>query len=446
MTCGPDFECPTDEPTPAPSSEEPTPEPNYNPTVSPVGERSTPTVGGRPSSSGFANTGSVYIPPSNPNPIASSSNTAELGPNTPYKEEHHAAVFAHLNANKIPIVNNVFHRGKKILGNTANPDAFRQYSYLDFAKALRTMSEIGYVVPLMDEDENDVSYRNTFYLGDATTVDGAAVGLINVAVFLSQAMADSFNYGSCDEVNVDSYNGYLPTSNSCGQFGMSYQDMHCVMSEAHMECPLDYGMRLQANDNPQGVTPFYCGNIDAHPFTGVANYGNAPETLEFPVQNREGRTDVENCCWWSRGVISTRGVCQYGKLNYYIGARAKEEGRDALFPDIDFCHTPQQICSQDPMNGNVEWIAGLFRWIDAVQSYSHPDWSYIQQLNQFVMGGMRDGYFIEAVSGIVTQGCHSPPCEESSGATVDMIDARQRWENFKVVAETLGLPVKSVQL
>ena len=25
----------------------------------------------------------------------------------------------------------------------------------------------------------------------------------------------------------------------------------------------------------------------------------------------------------------------YGKLNYYIGARAKEEGRKSMFPDID---------------------------------------------------------------------------------------------------------------
>jgi hypothetical protein len=276
-------------------------------------------------------------------------------------------------------------------------------------------------------------------------VDGAAVGLINVALFLSQALADSFAFGSCDEVNYDSLNGYLPTSNSCGQWGLSYQDMHCDMSEAHMECPLDYGMQLQANSNPQGVTPFYCGNTEMHPFTGTANYGGVQESLEFPVENREGRTDVENCCWWGRGVISTRGVCQYGKLNYYLGAKAKEEGRPAIFPDIDFCHTPQEICSRDPKNGDVEWIAGLFRWIDSVQSYDNPEWSYIQQLNQFVMGGMKDGYFIEAVSGIVTQGCHLPPCEGSMG-TEQTIDTRERWKNFQTVAQTLGLPVKSVEL
>jgi len=218
------------------------------------------------------------------------------------------------------------------------------------------------------------------------------------------------------------------------------------LSEAHLECPLDYGMQLTAGPNPQGVTPFYCGSTDLHPFTGVANYRGLPDTPEFPVQNRDGRTDVENCCWWGRGVINTRGVCQYGKLNYYLGARAKEEGRSAIYPDIDFCYTPQQICSQDPHRGDVEWVAGLFRWVDAVQSYNHPEWSYIPQLNQFVMGGMQDGFFIRAVTGILTQGCHLPPCEGSIGSAINLMDAGERWDQFQKVAQTFGLPVKSVQL
>ena len=41
------------------------------------------------------------------------------------------------------------------------------------------------------------------------------------------------------------------------------------------------------------------------------------------------------CCWWGRGSTQVKGVCMYGKLNYYIGARAKEEGRKSMFPDID---------------------------------------------------------------------------------------------------------------
>jgi hypothetical protein len=367
---------------------------------------------------------------------------------TPFKQEHHAAVFAHLNANKIGLSNNIFSRARKIhkmSSTNGNSDAFRKYSFLDFSRSLRTMVEIGYVVPLKDEQERDISYRNTFYLGDASNVNGAAVGLINVAVFLSQALADSLSTGSCDEVNNDSYNGYLPVSNSCGQWGMSYQDMHCEISESHIECPLDLGMQISANPNPQGITPLFCASTEVYPFTGVANYGNGLESVDGPVQNREGRTDVNNCCWWGRGSVQTRGVCQYGKLNYYLGARAAAEGRPALFPDINFCATPQQICSKDPKNGDVEWISGLFRWIDSVQSYDHPEFNYIQQLNQFVMGGMSDGYFIHAVSGIITQGCHNPPCESALGTAVEMKDAGERWANFQQVAQTLGLPVKNIQ-
>ncbi|KAL3791129.1 hypothetical protein HJC23_000549 [Cyclotella cryptica] len=443
VTCGPDYVCPTHEPTGSPANE-PTPIPTfYPPTLSPErGAGSAPRPRPPPGSP-------VVTNPASSSTQEGAATSSAQEPLAPYRQEHHAAVFAHLNANKIGISNNIFSRARKVhkisSGAKVDSDAFRHYSYLDFSRALRTMVDVGYVVPMTDENGNDISYRNTFYLGDATNVNGAAVGLVNVAVFLSQALADSLSTGSCDEVNTDMYNGYLPASNSCGQWGLSYQDMHCDLSEATMECPLDYGMQISAGPNAQGVTPFFCGSTDMYPFTGVANYGNVIQSADSPVQNREGRTDVENCCWWGRGAVQTRGVCQYGKLNYYLGARAFEEGRPAIFPDINFCATPQKICSTDPKSGDVEWIASLFRWIDTVQSYDDPEWSYVQQLNQFVMGGMVDGFFIQAVSGITTQGCHSPPCAGDMGTAVEMADAGERWSNFQQVAQTLGLPVKDVQ-
>eukprot|EP00956_Cyclotella_meneghiniana_P006054 scaffold7867_cov77-Cyclotella_meneghiniana.AAC.5 len=442
VTCGPDYECPSEEPTPSPPTGEPTSGPTefqYPPTESPVRERG----GSRPGSSS-SNVGyNSQATSQNSNPLPQQIDIDSAGPNNPFQQHHHAAIFTHLNANKININNHIFNRAKSEIGRAVYPSAFRKYSFSDFTNALRTMAEIGYIVP-KDDEGNDVSYRNTFYLGEPTSIDAAAVGLINVAIFLSMGIADSFMYGSCDEVNTDEYNGYLPTSNSCGQGGLSYQDMHCSLSESHIECPLDYGMALKANPNPMGVTPFYCGSTELYQYTGVASEGTESEqTLEFPVQNREGRTDVQHCCWWGRGIIQTRGVCQYGKLNYYLGARAKEEGRDAILPHIDFCQAPQQICSKDPKNGNVEWIASLFRWIDSVQSYNDLQFSYIQGLNQFVMGGMKDASFIEAVSSIVTQGCHNPPCE--GGTSVNTMDSSERWYNFQLVAQTLGLPVKAVQ-
>lgn len=43
---------------------------------------------------------------------------------------------------------------------------------------------------------------------------------------------------------------------------------------------------------------------------------------------------IDRCCWWGRGVIQTTGVCNYGKLNYYLGKAAADEGRDSRYPDI----------------------------------------------------------------------------------------------------------------
>ena len=42
-------------------------------------------------------------------------------------------------------------------------------------------------------------------------------------------------------------------------------------------------------------------------------------------------------CRWGRGVIQTTGICNFGKLNYFLGARAAKEGRSTPYADIDFC-------------------------------------------------------------------------------------------------------------
>ena len=55
----------------------------------------------------------------------------------------------------------------------------------------------------------------------------------------------------------------------------------------------------------------------------------------------------------------------------------------------------------------------------------------------FVEGGMVDDTFIDAVSGIVNRGCHSPPCLNGSG----LLDGgEERKQNFKKVLEVLIEP------
>lgn len=287
-TCGEDYVCPTPPPTVSPSgspTEMPT---SYAPTTSP--ERAggfKPSLPSGSSSGGFQTSLSY---------TSTSTNGNEL---TPIKEPRHAVVWAHLFANKISISNQLLsmaHSMHKVSGSNVESDELRNYAFLDFSNALRSMVEEGYAVPMTDAEGNEQLGRNRFYFGDAESVNGAAIGLINVAAFLSQALAESISNGSCDELNTDSVNGFLPISNACGQHGLSYQDMHCSGEESEMECPLDVYMETRANDNGR-VTPFYCGPVDRYDgFTGVADVTRSGEVKQdFPVQNRDGRTDVQGC-------------------------------------------------------------------------------------------------------------------------------------------------------
>eukprot|EP00442_Polarella_glacialis_P058778 CAMPEP_0115087510 /NCGR_PEP_ID=MMETSP0227-20121206/23346_1 /TAXON_ID=89957 /ORGANISM="Polarella glacialis, Strain CCMP 1383" /LENGTH=604 /DNA_ID=CAMNT_0002477417 /DNA_START=83 /DNA_END=1898 /DNA_ORIENTATION=- len=150
----------------------------------------------------------------------------------------------------------------------------------------------------------------------------------------------------------------------------------------------------------------------------------------------EGRTDVEGCCWWGRGVIQTTGTCNFGKLNYYMGKRAAREGRVAMYPEIDFCRNPGAICDADSPQ-ELKWVAGFFYWLNAVQPYSSGGWTYLEELKAWVDGGMRltDTSFIDGASGIVNRGCHNPP----NCGTGELHAGAQRADNFKEVLHAMGL-------
>jgi predicted chitinase len=150
----------------------------------------------------------------------------------------------------------------------------------------------------------------------------------------------------------------------------------------------------------------------------------------------EGRTDVEGCCWWGRGVIQTTGVCNFGKLNYFMGKRAAQEGRSSIYPDIDFCKNPGAICEPDGP-GELKWVAGFFYWLNAVQPYSSGGWNYMDELKKLVDGGMTqaDVSFINGASGIVNRGCHNPP----NCGTGELHGGSARVNNFRKVLRAMGL-------
>jgi len=281
-------------------------------------------------------------------------------------------------------------------------------------------------------------------------------GLINVAAFLAQAMKETIRYDACDENSWDRVGTGLmyPISNACGQLKQSYQDYNCADDEKHMECAVDPDMTITAVTHAKwwgAPGPLKCGPTSLYPHTGYwdftqqcggdPSWGGIPcddyegqkgggEVNTMPYANGAGRTDVQGCCWWGRGVIQTTGVCNFGKLNYFLGKGAADAGRESRYPTVDFCKDPEVICSSTEYS-ELKWIAGFFYWMNEVQQYNKDGWNYITELHKYVDEGMQGDDFINAVSGIVNRGCHNPPC-----GTGDLDGGPERATNFaKVLAE-----------
>jgi len=257
-----------------------------------------------------------------------------------------------------------------------------------------------------------------------------AYGQANLAAFLANAMVESIAKDTCDELNSDDMAGRFAVSNSCGQNGRSYQDEFCIIAEeAKMSCPVDVNMETTAVSNEgRGPPPFTC-----RPKTGDNDYAGfwdeRSKTTEFSAySNAMGRLDIEGCCWWGRGVLSTRGTCNIGKLNYYLGKSAYERRGESRFPGIDFCSDPAAICTEALTSEELRWITGMFEWTERIQSYSRDGWTYLNQLKDFVDDGMKDDSFISTVNSIVTRGCHGSTC-----SSIQTTNDETRKNNFKAI-------------
>eukprot|EP00985_Skeletonema_marinoi_P023042 scaffold15041_cov206-Skeletonema_marinoi.AAC.1 len=160
-------------------------------------------------------------------------------------------------------------------------------------------------------------------------------GVINIAAFLAHAMTSSIKYDACDEFHTDQNTDvdavktpsgeFYAISNSCGQYGFNYVDYHCEEDERHMECAVDKNMNLQATTSqiyPSAPPPLSCRPRSvSESYTGYWDVGTGKEMVVFPYENSFGRTDTEGCCYWGRGAIHTRGICNIGKLNYFLGKK-----------------------------------------------------------------------------------------------------------------------------
>merc|ERR1712166_772829 len=127
---------------------------------------------------------------------------------------------------------------------------------------------------------------------------------------------------------------------------------------------MGYGYKTPFPDDMSNLTAYEdyvnkggsCRDYDAIKAGGWQMCGGAGcASSPAPVFGRPGRTDVEGCCWWGRGVIQTTGVCNFGKLNWFLGKRGKDDGREVLYPTIDFCKDPEAICKPDSPPA-LKWI------------------------------------------------------------------------------------------
>jgi hypothetical protein len=239
--------------------------------------------------------------------------------------------------------------------------------------------------------------KNFFYVGDGESPNSLNYGLVNIAAFLADGVVKAIHDDTCDEHSYEMVNGRYPISNSCGQGDLSYQDDVCTDGDEGMECAVDTKMVVQGVTHARWLgapPPMYCGDRS----TGYWDHVAGLERQEPPFANEAGRSDIRGCCWWGRGVAQVRGVCSYGKLNYYLGAKAAADGRPSIYPDINFCTDPGLICS-GKHSDELRWVTGMFHWSTNVQKQRSRDYSYMDLLQNFVdEGNFTATVFIDGVN------------------------------------------------
>jgi hypothetical protein len=232
-------------------------------------------------------------PPSSP---AASKRTPQPTAAISKYEDYYARVEEFLNKTQIEIENSV------LVSYNSLGEAYKStaYTYDAFLVALRYMSLFGAGGGGDGDDDEPI----LFYVGQ-TDSKGLAHGLVNLAAFLAHAMVTSIKYDVCDEFSVDSTDSSekYAISNSCGQWGRSYQDEACAGDGASMTCDVDPVMTVVAATYPfrSDLPPrFECEPKENETdFTGHwdGKLGLLSET--YPFANRAGAVHNE-------GLISMR--------------------------------------------------------------------------------------------------------------------------------------------
>jgi hypothetical protein len=309
-----------------------------------------------------------------------------------------------------------------------------RYTFASFYKSLQVM---GVDTILVDDDGSDFQFL--IWEGSSDKNDWI-LGLINLSAFLANVMVESIYDDTCDELNWQEVAGRYAISNACGQEGRSYQDETCGI----YSCIVDPSMEIKAihsANKDRAPPPMECGpGSGPGSYSGFWDTNTGTEQKETPYANKGGRTDIEGCCYWGRGALHTRGSCNIGKLNYFLGARAAKEGRGSLYPDIDFCRNPEATCASEATE-ELKWTTAFFEWSERVQRYNDTGWDYTDKLYDFFDGGMVDDTFIDEVGSILVRGCIPDECSDLEVRFVD-----ERKSNFyTIINDIFGIGAISRQ-
>ena len=94
--------------------------------------------------------------------------------------------------------------------------------------------------------------------------------------------------------------------------------------------------------------------------------------------------------------------CTLGLLNHYVGAQST--ANDEKYSGADFCETSllQSICSRRvDYSEELRWLTALTHWVYFIQPFDDGSgWNYLDELREFVKGGMIDESFVSLVAEI----------------------------------------------
>jgi hypothetical protein len=289
------------------------------------------------------------------------------------------------------------------------------YHAADYVKAfdMTSMQRIDHGLSEL-EPEKWAKARDTNAL--LTTEEVIKLGMVDQAALLSQMMVNGVWFDTCDE---NSWDAGFTQSNACGQNGMSYQDFKCHAKYQNMACPVDASMKVTAKDSATqfgAPPPLTCGSQQpaeryvngAWQSCALPGCPNTP-AVDFMVH---ARTNTVGCCWWGRGALQATGPCNVGRMNYYLGKKAGQRTGAALYPSIDFCANPEEICSST--HPELKFSSAMFYWQDTIQSEEFPGtngpWKYAEAIRKWVAAGnWNDDSFIHQVSGAMSRGDANAP-------------------------------------